>query len=682
MKKILLLSFFFLSMQYVFAQQPTLAETQKKMEEALKKAEQLTNDPKIKAAIEKAKQMGQQPVTVPAITDIEDKTVKPDNRILPAKNSKLLSQLPKKVLSSNELNIYLQTLHTQLWQKISSSSADSALLTARELGNDGEKMAGAAMVAWYKNDAEAAVLLAIKAATLSLNDNTSLNNAAAILSMAGLENKAIPVLQLLLQREPNSSTVLNNLAQAYTSLGEVDSAMVYFGRCIKIAPTHPEANNTAAIICLKKGQTEAAKKYCTQAIKGGLTSEAIKTYIHLFPGEPIYKQVDEKPFREYPFNEHDFIFPEQCDKIDDAPRIDEELKALATMYRAMNDKLKKGIVAENMSKAQRLADQFGKNPMDNQDLIESQTVFSRRAEYAFSKISIPLALEISDFTIKHDGEIFKLEAEVRTKKDGLYKSQSAEAKACGQDNLCQTKVVAKYCRLYNELSNQYLPVFAVTNRDYVKKLWRLHKEMFEALSVYTRVAIRRGTILKASKEAERMGMILSPLVNGIILNHGYKIIDRDRRCGDMDDEEIKNIEELEIKENYTCNLNIDIPLGIAKMKFKCDEFEIETGKLIKAKYNKNFRSGQTTLYAGVDISTPSLTPLIPPIPGIPGFKAGVSAYAFVCFDKNNRPVDGGLEGELKVVGEKVTLKTSLNTGVKFEPGPLKGLTDILPYAFK
>ena len=680
MKKISVLVCIYLFSIVPAFSQPTQAEIDKKIKDAQLEIEKMKKDPKNKELLKDMpnldSMMKNEKGNKPAGT--KNKASKPDSRILPAKNSKLLSQLPKRILTTNELSTYLKTLHAQLLQKITSSSADSAKLTANQFGNDGVKLSGADIVAWYKNDAEASVLLAIKAATLSLDDNTSLNNCAAILSMAGLENKALPVLQVLLQREPNSSTVLNNLGQAYTSLGDVDTALFYFGRCIKIAPEHPEANNTAAIICLKKGQTEAAKKYCLQALKGGLSSEAIKTYTHLFPGEDIYKLVDEKPFRSYPFNEHDFLFPEQCKTIEDAVRINTELKALAAVYRAMHDKLEKGIIAENMSISQSRTDKFAKNPMDNLHLVESETLFTRRAEYAFTKISIPLVQESTNITIKHGKEIFKLEAEIRAKHDELYKNQLAESRACDQNNICQAKVVAKYCRLYNELSNQYLPVFAVINRDYVKKSWRLHKEMFEALSVYARVAIKRGTILKAAKEAERMGMILSPLINGIILDNGYKIIYRDLLCGDRTDEELKRIEELEIKENYKCNLNVEVPLGGAKMTFSCNEFEFEGGELIKAKFNKNFRSGQTTLYAGVGVGAT-----------IPGFEASATQYVYVTFDKNNKPVDGGTQGELEldvkgvVKGDqKIILKTSVNTGVKFEPGPLQPLTDVLPYAFK
>ncbi len=669
MKKISLLAcFYILSFATVFSQ--TQAEIDKMMREAKAEIDKLKKDPNNKELLK----------DIPDIDSLMNNMSKKENQSaikdaitgntsgLPEKNNKLLSQLPKKILTNTELSAYLQTLQTQLWQKINSGSADSARLTANQIGNDGEKLCGAAILTWFKNDAEAAVLLAIKAATLSLNDNTSLNNCAAILSMAGLDNKAIPILQVLLQREPNSSTVLNNMGQAYTSLGELDTAMFYFGRCIKIAPTHPEANNTATIICMKKGQTEAAKKYCQQAIEGGLTSEAVKNYKKLLPGNDISEEVDENPFRSYPFNEHDFKFPEQCEKIDDIATIDAELKALATMYRAMNKKLQ-DYADEKFRISKKMADQFQNNPAGNLELANSETIFTRRAGYAYHKIINPLIDAIRKIEKKQYTETRMLESELDVKKKELNRNQSAEAKACDQNNVCHVKVVAKYCRLTNELSNQYLPRFAVINRDYVKKMWRYHKEMFEALSVYARVAIRPGTFLKEAKEGERSISLMSILVNGRILGDGYELLYHDLICLDKTAEEIKRIEELEIKENYKCNLNISVPLGKGMgMKFSCDEFEIEGGLLIRTKYNKNFRSGQTTLYAGAGI--------------IPGFGVSASQYVYVCFDKNNKPVDGGTQGEIRVFGEKVSLTTSINTGVKFEPGPLKPLTDVLPYLFK
>ncbi|MEO8404571.1 MAG: hypothetical protein ABI480_08255 [Chitinophagaceae bacterium] len=666
------LLYIFLMLQFVCAQSPTPADIQKKVDS-------LTNDPKLKAMMEKFQNAGKQPAVVPdnnsiKIPDSKSVLLKPDNRQLPSRNNILLSQLPKKILTSNELGTYLLTLNAQLVQKIKSSSADSANVTIKQLGNDGENIAYAAIVAWYKNDAESAVLLASKAATLSINNDAALSNCAAIFIMAGLQNKAIPILKVLLQREPNSSTVLNNIGQAYAGLGEPDTAMYYFGRCIKIAPEHPEANNTAAIICTKKGQTELAKGYCEQSLKGGLTSEAIKTYGHLFKEDNVEKLIDTDPWKIYPFNENDFTFPEQCEKVEDAARIKAELDACKSKYKAFFTKYDKGHSDEMRGKAAKMSAEYAKNPAGNLWMVNAETPYTKRAAYVYHRISTQLLADIYDVVDKHSKAINNLKTEYEGKKKELGAKRDKEFEACDGHNGCEVKVDVAYCRKQNELSNEYLPRFAVINRDYVSKRWRMAKEFFQANSVLLRMGIKHNTIQYYSEEAGRIGIIASPLINGEILTSGYEII---QPYCDMTEAEMKRIDSLDLTENADCKLNVKIPLGLVKLTFKCDEFELEGGELIKAKYNKNFRSGQTTLYAGVGGSIPF---------GIPGFKAGATQYIFVCFDKNNQPVDVGTLGELKLsapgVSEKIILRTSLNTGVSFEPGPLKPLADVLTYLFK
>jgi tetratricopeptide (TPR) repeat protein len=635
---------------------------------------------KLKAATEQAKKLSGQPGNVPNTNDAPQPTtkpvaLKPDDRQLPVRNNTLLSQLPKKILSRNELSAYLVVLDAQLTQKIGSSSADSIKLTVKQLGNDGEKLSYAAMVAWYKNDAETAVMLATKAATLSIDNNTALSNCAALFIMAGLENKAIPILQVLLQRQPNSSTVLNNLGQAYTGLGEVDTAMYYFGRCIKIAPEHPEANNTAAIICMKKGQTEQAKNHCTQSLKGGLTTGAIETYGHLYTDDGIEKLIDIEPWKIYPFNEHDFTFPEQCEKTADATTIQSELEACVKKYKAFFEKFDRGYNAELRSKAAQMSAQYAKDPVHNLAMVNANTPYSRRALYAYHRIVTPLVQDMADLTFKHIKEIDGLKAEYDSLKKELETKRDQEIEGCGNSNLCLVKTRATHCGRENALSDRYLPKFAVINRDYVSKRWRLSKEEFEAFSVLLKMGVRHNTIQYFSEEAGRIGIIGSPLTNGEILHDGYQLI---MPYCDLTDADLKRIDSMELTEKKSCNLNVEIPLGVAKITFSCDEFEIEGGELIKAKFNKNFKTGQTTLYAGVGVSE-----------HIPGFEASATQYVFVCYDGNNQPVDVGTQGELEldvkgvVEGDqKIVLRTALNAGVSFQPGPLQTLANTLPYAFK
>lgn len=676
MKKItVLVSIFFFSIVSAISQ-PTQAEIDRMMKEAKAEIEKMKKDPANKELLKNMPDMDSLMKKM-STKDYETalKNITTASSALSAKNKKLLSVLPKKILSANEFTTYLKTLSAQLTQHIKSSSADSVRLTLNQLGNDAEKISYAAMVAWYKNDPEAAVLLASMAATLSVDNDLSLSNCAAIFTLAGLENKAIPILQVLLQRQPNSSTILNNIAQAYSGLGEVDTAMYYFGRCIKIAPTHPEANNTAAIICLKKGQTEQAKKYCTQSLKGGLTSEAVLTYKKLFKDDDIGKYIDLEPWKVYPFNEHDFTFPDQCEKNADAATVKREIEAYEKRYRALLEKYK-DYEAEMLSKAEQISVQVAKNPFENMDMISSLTPYSRRAAYAHHRIVVALLKEESDVISKHYKESKILDTEYYAKRKQLEKKREQDNLACGNDNVCVVKVHAAHCRQQNELSDEYLPKYAVINRDYVKKMWRMNKERFQAFSVYLKMGVKHTTVQFYSYEAHRISTLFNdPLLNGQIFITGYKLISP--YCY-MTDAEMKRIDSLELKENKNCNISVEVPMGVAKMTFNCDEFEFEGGELIKAKFNKNFRSGQTTLYVGLGAGAT-----------IPGFEASATQYVFVCFDKNNKPVDVGTQGELEldvkgvVKGDqKIILKTSMNTGISLEPGPLKHLTDVLPYAFK
>lgn len=629
------------------------------MDDAKKQLELITKE--IKAAEEKVKKTNQEALlsidTTKKIT-----ALKPDTRQLPARNNVLLTQLPKKVLSRNELLAYLNTLDQQLAQKIKSPSTAEVNLLIKESANDGETLASLAIAAWYKNDPEAAVLLASKASALSIDDDASLSNCAAIFVMAGLENKAIPILQVLLQRQPNSSTVLNNLGQAYTGMGQVDTAIHYFMRCIRLAPEHPEANNTAAVIVMKKGQTEQAKKYCTQSLKGALTSGAIKTYSHLYTYDDIGNLIDLNPWKLYTFNESDYTFPEQCENVADAAKTEMEIAAYAARYRAMNKK--QDIYAADMMSKMAGANMFA----------SSLTPHSRRAGYAYHRIVSPLVEEYFQVVASSGEKIDFLNKEYDEKKKQLSKSYSAERLACGNNSACEGKAMAKHCQLQDALSNEYLPRYAVVNRDYVRKIWRINKEKFQALSNYVKNGVRPNTIAYYGQEGGRVSSLYSDLINGMILGSGYKIIRPycdDTHSGKME------LDTLEMKENKDCVFKAGIQIWPLSMVVTCADYEI-TGKKLTLNPHENFQAGQSTVIAGVAASGTLI-----------GFEATVTQFVSISFDNNNQPVDVRTVGKLAfdvkdiVTGvRQISVKTSLNTGLSLEPGPLRSIAGALPYVFK
>ena len=138
--------------------------------------------------------------------------------------------LPKRKISQQELITFLTAINTELKKKLPVEKVSAAQKIITALKGDPEKSAITGVAAWYQNAPSDALLLLTYAASKSPDDNT-LNNCGAIFNLCGLEDKAIPVLKYVLANQPDNSTVLNNIGQAYAGLGELDTAMHYLMAC-------------------------------------------------------------------------------------------------------------------------------------------------------------------------------------------------------------------------------------------------------------------------------------------------------------------------------------------------------------------------------------------------------------------------------------------------------------------
>ena len=207
-------------------------------------------------------------------------------------------------------------------RKFPADVVSSAKSIASKLGNNAAKIESAALLAWYKGADEEAVLLITKSASVTGSDGLPLVNAGAILDMYGLPEKAIPILRTVVANDPKSAIAHNNLGQAYTSIGMLDSAMYYFGKCLGLSSQHPEANNTAGHIELKRGNKSKAQTYFENSLRGGYTHSA---YVGL---KTILKEKTRiahliKPKVKFPeyFNQFKYKLPRQCENVNDAATV-------------------------------------------------------------------------------------------------------------------------------------------------------------------------------------------------------------------------------------------------------------------------------------------------------------------------------------------------------------------------
>lgn len=100
-------------------------------------------------------------------------------------------------------------------------------------------------------------------------------NYAAMLTMSGGAELAIPSLEKLAKRFPQNSTVLNNLGQAYYQAGKEEDAEKQLTRALAVAPFHPQAAATAAQIAQSKGATAQAATLAKQAVQRSLSRDKL-----------------------------------------------------------------------------------------------------------------------------------------------------------------------------------------------------------------------------------------------------------------------------------------------------------------------------------------------------------------------------------------------------------------------
>lgn len=129
-----------------------------------------------------------------------------------------------------------------------------------------------AMVLWTEGRTEVALGLLSLTCLTDLKSTDNLANYAAMLSMCGAPDLAIPLLNHLHAQFRKNSTVLNNLGQAWYRQGDLAKATVYLDSTLLLNAGHPQANETLCRIAQTKGKSAAAAAYAQRAFQNGQSS--------------------------------------------------------------------------------------------------------------------------------------------------------------------------------------------------------------------------------------------------------------------------------------------------------------------------------------------------------------------------------------------------------------------------
>ncbi len=682
------------SVQFVFAQ-TTQAEIDKMMKQSQEQMKKYGNDTSLNKAMKglqdqqkqisdamKNKPAGNNGATNTSLYADPSEYGNVDNWKFPAKNTSLLSSLPKKVFTKPELVSFLNDVYSQLSKKLPAGISLSVQSIAAKYNNNGSKMGDAAVAGWYTNYREESLLLIIKAAANNPDDGLLLNNCAAILEMGGIEQKAIPILKYILQSNPGSSMVLNNLGQAYAGLGETDTAMVYLGRCIKIEPDNPEANNTAGQIEATKGNTEKAIRYFEQSIKGAYNKPAELKLRKIKKDVKIASFV--KPRIKIPeyFNQYKYQLPAQCTSTDNAAVAEAEHKAFGEMI-SNQFKVYGGKLAEMNT---RLIEMMGPGRPVKKDEFMAQP-FSEFCGIMARDLLADFHKENVSYDKKYYEERATLENEYQSKYQVLKKGfTERETKCINENKDCYPEREEK-CNAFNELANQYLPQFAVITEDWQEKNQVVLKKYFDEL-IYWHYLNKHP--LGGDWFRRQYYEIIVDFLGTLMKVAGTRII---KPC-DFKPATAAAKDSIAIQE-IECPLEIEIPFIVGKFELSCEKFSFKAGEGAVFGYEKNFKTHQSTVSVGIGLKL-ELEGKVGPL------KAGVTASTgetfFITFDGNNKFADGGVKFDAKasagleaeagksVKGKKDILKEEtgvgyrlgIHSGWNFNEGPFKGMIGPAP----
>ena len=215
--------------------------------------------------------------TMPKMTDKQIATAMEDaDRVVPVKDVARIAKIPKQPLANSAIPAFLNTVHADIVSKLDpyvNESGEKIYQWLKKEYNSASATGNGAAGFWIMGKQDIALYIMSKACKDDPTDADNLNNFSAMLSMAGAEQHAIPLLENLNTKFPKNTTILNNLGQAWFGLGEINIAEKYLDSCIRIYARHSQANATKSRIMESKGDKSRAVEALKNSIHEGYTMD-------------------------------------------------------------------------------------------------------------------------------------------------------------------------------------------------------------------------------------------------------------------------------------------------------------------------------------------------------------------------------------------------------------------------
>ncbi|MES1222787.1 MAG: hypothetical protein ABUT20_45265, partial [Bacteroidota bacterium] len=526
----------------------------------------------------------------------------------PKFNPAAIEALPK-INSQTGLTSYIADLHNHFIKKINPELVASFKLIQSQLENDPEKMASAALSAWYSQAPSQSILLITKAAMQSKASGLTMNNLGAILNMGGLELRAIPILTYLVNQFPNNSMLLNNLGQSYAGVGDVNRAMMYLGRCLQIEPNHPQANNTAGQIELSRGNTSAATQHFKNSLNGAYTEEAARRVRFLEPKTNIMDYIKSHIRMPEYFNEDKYNVPPQCQNVNEA-------EALTAVYNGYKD-----MVGNIIARLYPLRNEYT-------DKTKKHMVQRAKDALAVKKLSNPPFFVQAGYAWDDLQKKYRSDQEwlMQVDKDFEIRKQQALNRlnqSSSSDCATMTGKINAYLSEMADITKLWQRKHVVINKKYINQLiyWSF-------LFSFSSDEFKMKYYMWVINYLEEMQRIARTELWG-------------PPCKQMGQGNTP-AEEIPLEEPH-CPIDFELKLIVGKIALNCQHFVFSGGEVVKFKYEKNFTSKQSTLSLGIGATLE----LGGNVGG--GFSGSTSVNlgeaVFITLDGNNNFADFGMNAQ-------------------------------------
>ncbi len=181
--------------------------------------------------------------------------------------------IPATPASKEQLKAYLQPL----MQSTNAAIKPNHKAEITKHLNKGKETGEIAMAYLINREMDKALYLLLNACLTDMEDYVSLNNLGALMTMSGYAHKSLPILQYVQKQFPQAPpTLLNNIGQAWLSLGHLDKADKFLKDALKNDSTQVQASYSLAVVAKHQGNTAKCVDYIKKTIEnGGVTPDVV-----------------------------------------------------------------------------------------------------------------------------------------------------------------------------------------------------------------------------------------------------------------------------------------------------------------------------------------------------------------------------------------------------------------------